>query len=139
MFRRRNCSAEKLSGLSDSFAAQTCIVVKVLKAKVHRRTKQPSFLRQGWLLYSHILKYKFQDKENENVVRALANSLKGSIHLRAVWNAPKEIKLPLAVQRIFPYATITDSDYRSQRQTDMSVICNTVLNNHRKDYKVIKQ
>ena len=39
MFRRQNCSAEKLSGLSDSFAAQTCIVVKVLKAKVHRRTK----------------------------------------------------------------------------------------------------
>ena len=31
MFRRRNCSAEKLSGLSDSFAAQTCIVVKGLK------------------------------------------------------------------------------------------------------------
>ena len=50
------------------------------------------------------------------MVRALANSLKGSIYLRAVWNAPKEIKLPLAVQRIFPYATITDSDYRSQRQ-----------------------
>ena len=49
------------------------------------------------------------------MVRALTNSL-GSIYLRAVWNAPKEIKLPLAVQRIFPYATITDSDYRSQRQ-----------------------
>ena len=24
-------------------------------------------------------------------------------------------------------------------KTDMSVICDTVLNNHRKDYKVIKQ
>ena len=35
--------------------------------------------------------------ENENVVRTLTNSLKGSIYLRAVWNAPNEIKLPLAV------------------------------------------
>ena len=51
---------------------------------------------------------QFQNEEIENVARALTNSLKGSIFPRAVWNAPKETKLP--------YATITCSGYRSQRQ-----------------------
>ena len=41
---------------------------------------------------------------------------------------------PFLKLKDFPYATITYTDYRSQRQNKQVYDFNTLLNNHRKEY-----